>query len=214
MQARPYIEKNEKAYALVQIILPALKYFKSVGVLKMNIENNPVQFSNVTLGDEHQLGVNARDVHTALEVESDFSHWIKRRIKQCKFEENYDFICFVKNDVSNNKSQKGRGGDRRSIEYIISLDMAKHLGMMEKNDKGHEIRKYFIEQEKIARNVTHNLQIEIGKAMQYLEQFTNSLSDAGRLLSVGGKQIKPKLLKELDGMIQQVQPSLDFDDDK
>ena len=38
----------------------------------MNIENNPVQFSNVILGDEQQLGVNARDVHAALEVKTDF----------------------------------------------------------------------------------------------------------------------------------------------
>ena len=169
----------------------------------MNIANSPVQFSNVTLGDEQQLGVNARDVHLVLEVKSEFSHWIKKRISQCKFEEDYDFIKVVK---KNDLSKTGQW----VTEYIISLDMAKHLGMMEKNDKGHEIRKYFIEQEKIARNVTQNLQIEIGKAMQYLEQFTSSLSDAGRLLSVGGKQIKPKLLKELDGMIQQVQPSLDF----
>ncbi len=147
------------------------------------------------------MGVNARDVHAALEVKTDFSDWIKRRIKQCKFEENYDFIKLLKKEELSKTGQT-------VIEYIISLDMAKHLGMMEKNDKGHEIRKYFIEQEKVARSLTHNLQIEIGKAMQYLEQFTNSLSDAGRLLSVGGKQIKPKLLKELDGMIQQVQPCL------
>ena len=175
----------------------------------MNIANNPIQFSNVVLGNEQQLGVNARDVHAALEVKTDFSDWIKKRIKQCKFEENYDFICFLKNEES-----KGRGGDRRSIEYIVSLDMAKHLGMMERNNKGHEIRKYFIEQEKIARSVTHSLQIEIGKAMQYLEQFSNSLSDAGRLLCVGGKQIKPKLLKELDELVGQVQPCLNSYDGK
>ena len=47
----------------------------------MNIENNPVQFSNVTLDGEQQLGVNARDVHAALEVKTDFSDWMKRRIK-------------------------------------------------------------------------------------------------------------------------------------
>lgn len=140
-------------------------------------------------------------------MKTDFSDWIKRRIKQCKFEENYDFVVFL-------KKEENLFEGRPTTEYIISLDMAKHLGMMEKNDKGHEIRKYFIEQEKIARNVTQNLQIEIGKAMQYLEQFTNSLSDAGRLLSVGGKQIKPKLLKELDSMIHQVQHSLDFDEEK
>ena len=51
----------------------------------MNIANNPIQFSNVVLGNEQQLGVNARDVHAALEVKTDFSDWMKRRIKQCKF---------------------------------------------------------------------------------------------------------------------------------
>ena len=164
-------------------------------------------FIEVELNGKVQLGVNARDLHKMLEVKAEFSHWIKRRITQCKFEENYDYMLIL-------KKEEQVSGAKYLNEYIISLDMAEHLGMMEKNDKGHEIRKYFIEQEKIARNVTQNLQIEIGKAMQYLEQFTNSLSDAGRLLSVGGKQIKPKLLKELDSMIHQVQHSLDFDEEK
>lgn len=112
------------------------------------------------------------------------------------------------------KKEEQVSGAKYLNEYIISIDMAKHLGMMERNNKGHEIRKYFIEQEKIARSVTHNLQIEIGKAMQYLEQFSNSLSDAGRLLCVGGKQIKPKLLKELDELVGQVQPCLNSYDGK
>ena len=169
----------------------------------MNIENNPVQFSNVTLDGEQQLGVNARDVHAALEVKTDFSDWMKRRIKQCKFEENYDFIKVVK---KNELSKTGQW----VTEYIVSLDMAKHLGMLEKNDKGHEIRKYFIEQEKIARNATQSIQLEIGKMMQQIGQFTDSLSNAGRFLSVGGKQIKPKLIKELDALIGQAQHSLNF----
>ena len=173
----------------------------------MNSENSPVQFSNVTLGDEQQLGVNARDVHAALEVKTDFSDWIKRRIKQCKFEENYDFVVFL-------KKEENLSGGRPATEYIISLDMAKHLGMMEKNDKGHEMRKYFIEQEKIARSVSQSIQVEIGKVMQHIEQFSNSLSDAARFLCVGGKQTKPKLLKELDGLLHQVQPYLNSYDDK
>lgn len=169
----------------------------------MNFENNPIQFSNIVLAGEHQLAVNARDVHVALEVKSEFSHWIKKRISQCKFEENYDFIKVVK---KNDLSKTGQW----VTEYIVSLDMAKHLGMLEKNDKGHEIRKYFIEQEKIARNATQSIQLEIGKMMQQIGQFTDSLSNAGRFLSIGGKQIKPKLINELDTLIGQAQHSLNF----
>lgn len=171
----------------------------------MNIENNPVQFSNITLGNEQQLGVNARDVYAWLESKQDFSTWMKKRISQYGYKEGVDYLLHKTVDQL-------PSGAKYKIDYIVTLNMAKELAMVERTDKGRQVRLYFIEQEKIARNVAQNLQIEIGKAMQYLEQFTNTLSDAGRLLCVGGKQIKPKLLKELDSMIQKVQPSLDFDD--
>ena len=176
----------------------------------MNFENNLVQFSNVTLGDEQQLGVNARDVHLYLESKQIFQNWIKRRISQYGFVDGVDYLTY---QSVNQVPHQGGFREVTTLEYVVSIGMAKELSMVEKTAKGREVRLYFIEQEKIARNVTQNLQIEIGKAMQYLEQFTNSLSDAGRLLCVGGKQIKPKLLKELDSMIEKVQPSLNFDDE-
>ena len=166
--------------------------------------NNQISFLNVVLGNEQQLGVNARDVHAALEVKSEFSHWINRRIKQCKFEENFDYILIVKKDEQ-------VSGAKYLNEYIISLDMAKHLGMMERNEKGHEMRKYFIEQEKIARSASHSLQIEIGKAIQQIQHITEALSNSARFLCVVGKQTKPKMLKELDSMMQKMQPCLNFD---
>ena len=169
----------------------------------VNFETNP--FEEVELNGEKQLGVNARDLHTMLEVKADFSHWIKRRINQCKFEENFDYIVFDKKD-------ENLKGGRPTTEYIISVDMTKHLGMMERNDKGHEIRKYYIEQEKIARDALNGIQLEIGKLSILAEQWTETLSNAGRILSVGGKQVKPKILKKLDELIKKTQHKLDFDD--
>ena len=169
----------------------------------VNFETNP--FEEVELNGEKQLGVNARDLHTMLEVKADFSHWIKRRINQCKFEENFDYIVFVKKD-------ENLKGGRPTTEYILSVDMVKHLGMMERNDKGHEIRKYYIEQEKIARDALNGIQLEIGKLSILAEQWTETLSNAGRILSVGGKQVKPKILKKLDELIKKTQHKLDFDD--
>ncbi len=94
-------------------------------------------FIEVELNGKVQLGVNARDLYKMLEVKAEFSHWIKRQIAQCKFEENFDYQVYVKKD--NNLK-----GGRPTTEYIISVDMTKHLGMMERNEKGHEIRKYFM----------------------------------------------------------------------
>lgn len=169
----------------------------------MKIENQ-TPFVEFDLNGEVQLGVNARDLHEMLEVKAEFSHWIKRRINQCKFEENFDYVVFVKKD-------ENLKGGRPTTEYLISVDMTKHLGMMERNDKGHEIRKYYIEQEKLARDAFSGVQLEIGKLTLLAEQWTETLSNAGRILSVGGKQVKPKILSKLDDLVKQAQYKLDFD---
>ncbi len=164
-------------------------------------------FVEVELNGKAQLGVNARDLHKMLESKQDFSTWIKRRITQCKFEENFDYIKL------HQKVELSKTG-QTSIEYIVSVDMTKHLGMMERNEKGHEIRKYYIEQEELARQLKNGLQVRIGKLSAQVELITQCLSEAGRFLSVEGKQTKPAMLKELDDLIKEAQPSLDFDQDK
>ncbi|WP_375688001.1 MULTISPECIES: antA/AntB antirepressor family protein, partial [unclassified Bartonella] len=87
--------------------------------------------------------VNARELHTFLEVKSEFRNWIKNRIKECKFRENIDFVALSKNLENSGKVK----------EYHITLDMAKHLSMIERNDKGHEARQYFIKCERLLKQV-------------------------------------------------------------
>ena len=166
---------------------------------------NQTPFIEVELNGKVQLGVNARDLHKMLESKQDFSTWIKRRISQCGFEEGFDYVRL---------HQKMEANNATLIEYIISVDMTKHLGMMERNKKGHEIRKYYIEQEELARQLKDGLQVRIGKLSAQVELITQCLSEAGRFLSVEGKQTKPAMLKELDDLIKEAQPSLDFDQDK
>ena len=168
---------------------------------------NQTPFIEVELNGKVQLGVNARDLHKMLESKQDFSTWIKRRITQCNFEENFDFV------VLHQKVEQVSGA-KHLVEYIISVDMTKHLGMMERNKKGHEIRKYYIKQEELARQLKDGLQVRIGKLSAQVELITQCLSEAGRFLSVEGKQTKPALLKELDELIKEAQPSLDFKDDE
>lgn len=171
--------------------------------------NMPMQFSNVNLGDEGQLGVNARDVHRGLESKQIFQNWIKKRIAKYGFIEGVDYLTYQSvNQVPH------QGGFRTvaTLEYVVSIDMAKELSMVECTEVGRKVRLYFIEHEKRSRNMNQSLQIEIGKFMQQVEQFKNSLSDAGRLLCVGGKQIMPKMLNELDSMVQKAQHKLDFND--
>ena len=81
--------------------------------------------------------VDARTLHSALEVGRDFSNWIKDRIEKYGFYEGIDFTP----DLA--KSTGGRPG----IDYRLSLSMAKELAMVENNDRGREVRQDLIKVE-------------------------------------------------------------------
>lgn len=101
--------------------------------------NEIIKISTSIIGNEEINSVNARDIHSYLEVKTHLSTWIKRAIEKYDFKENIDFSIL--------KSGNPNGGIDK-IDYIVSLDMAKELAMLENNSKGKEIRKYFIKVEK------------------------------------------------------------------
>jgi phage anti-repressor protein/phage antirepressor YoqD-like protein len=108
-----------------------------------------IHVSERTIGDGSVQSVNARELHLFLEVGKDFSTWIKDRIEQYSFAEGQDYAIFDSPELGN---QTSRGGDRRSKLYAISIDMAKELSMVERNEKGKQARQYFIECEKQAKS--------------------------------------------------------------
>lgn len=97
------------------------------------------------IGGETIQTVNARDLHAFLEVGKDFSTWIKDRIDGYGFTEKLDFEVFT--ETGENPS-----GGRPAKEYAISIDMAKELAMVERNAKGKQVRQYFIECERRAKD--------------------------------------------------------------
>ena len=86
--------------------------------------------------------VNARELHAFLEVKTRFNDWIANRISEFGFSENKDFVSLTENLVS---------GGKQNV-FHISIDMAKELSMLERNDKGKQARLYFIECERIAKS--------------------------------------------------------------
>ncbi|EMW9888600.1 antA/AntB antirepressor family protein [Salmonella enterica] len=98
---------------------------------------------NGTINNEPTLLCNARDLHEFLEVGKDFSTWIRTRITEYGFVENQDFILLPKNG----EQKIGRGGHNRK-DYHLALDTAKELAMVERNEQGRQVRRYFIECEK------------------------------------------------------------------
>ncbi|MCZ2158902.1 antA/AntB antirepressor family protein [Bartonella sp. 220] len=108
--------------------------------------NTLIPISEQTFGQETVQTVNARELHAFLEIGKDFSNWITDRIKKYNLLENQDFVW------SPNLASKGRGGHNRK-DYYLTLSVAKELSMLENNKKGREARLYFIECEKLAKQV-------------------------------------------------------------
>ncbi|WP_122871474.1 antA/AntB antirepressor family protein [Campylobacter showae] len=90
--------------------------------------------------------VNARELHAVLESKTDFSTWIKRRLEETDAVENADYII-----VPQKCETMTEHGKKASIknEYILSTDIAKEIAMLERNEVGKKVRRYFIEFEKM-----------------------------------------------------------------
>lgn len=99
------------------------------------IENNLVPVYETSTGEKVVYG---SELYMVLGVRSKFADWIKNRLNDCEAVENEDFETFSKNLES--------GG--RAKEYIIKLDTAKEMAMLERNEKGKQVRRYFIAIEK------------------------------------------------------------------
>ncbi|GAB1664102.1 antA/AntB antirepressor family protein [Mannheimia haemolytica] len=103
-------------------------------------------------------GINARNLHQALKVGRDFSTWIKSRLEKVGFIEEQDFIIVQNYAIGSPKLGSQKGGNRREVnDYILSIDTAKHICLMENNEVGREIRNYFIEAEKQLQKVAPNV---------------------------------------------------------
>ena len=92
---------------------------------------------NVTLNDNHEPVVSGRQLHEALEVKTPYDKWFPR-MTGYGFTENEDFSTFLSQST----------GGRRATDHVINLDMAKEIAMIQRTDKGKEVRKYFIQVEK------------------------------------------------------------------
>jgi len=93
--------------------------------------------------------INARELFYALrgsETKTKFADWIKERIIQYEFVENYEFFKLRNFTKLGNLK-------RPQIDYYVKINKDKELCMLENNNKGKTIRRYFIEVEKRYRNI-------------------------------------------------------------
>lgn len=131
------------------------------------------QYEITEIGGEKRRLVNARDLHKQLEIDTRFNDWINRYLLKLGFIQDIDYIV-KKFDYSKMSNQKGRGGDRRSETYLVTVETAKHLAMMAKTPKGKEVRNYFIEVERKYREYMVE-QRKLARKMLNMESSTDTV---------------------------------------
>jgi len=84
----------------------------------------------IKISDQNgKQAVSARELHRFLESKQDFSNWIGNRIKKYGLVENQDYVLL------NNFIEQTRRGGHNKIEYVLTLDCAKELAMVENMKK-------------------------------------------------------------------------------
>lgn len=152
----------------------------------MNTTTALIPVFNGELDGRQQHLCDARDLHEFLNVGRFFSNWIKERIDQYGFIEGEDFLPVL---------AKSTGG-RPAIEYHITLDMAKELAMVENNDQGRQVRRYFITMEREARESRGASYLSVNQQLAIHKQVP-------RLLALLKKETIPAVRRTLHAQLVQ-----------
>ena len=95
----------------------------------------------VTVNENHEPIVSGRQLYEALGVKTRYNDWFNR-MTEYGFIENQDYLAITQKRVT------AQGNSTNQVDHIIKLDMAKEIAMIQRTDKGKEVRQYFIQVEK------------------------------------------------------------------
>lgn len=124
--------------------------------------------------------VSARELHKKVGSTERFSSWFERQL-QFGFVENEDYTgCKKFNTLANQELQ----------DYELSVDMAKHICMVQKNEKAREVRQYLIDLEK-AWNTPEQV---MARALKIADRQIDELKHNNMLLEQKIEADKPKTI--------------------
>lgn len=181
----PYWYKSQEAKEVIvkesQVVEPQVSVPSVVENIQSRGTMELVKISQVKVGEQNVNAVNARDLWRALESRQDFSTWIKSRLDTIYAVENADFACFHKKMEANNATLK---------EYALTIESAKNIAMLERNEIGNKVRKYFIECEKqlaqsfkAPTNMVEALELALAQAKEIESLKTQAIENAPKVVA-------------------------------
>lgn len=87
--------------------------------------------------DADRITLSARDLHDFLEVQTKYADWFKRMCEY-GFDENIDYRLVTQKKETNNP----KNPFATYTNHEITLDMAKEIAMLQRNERGKEEKRY------------------------------------------------------------------------
>lgn len=128
--------------------------------------------------------VSARELHELLEVKTAFKDWFPRMCEY-GFEESRDFNPLKNEQV---RYEGERQVSRELTDYQLTIEMAKEICMVQRNDKGRQIRRYFIDLEE----KWNSPEMVINRALQFSQRQVEALMQTNTALIEENSVMKPK----------------------
>ena len=159
--------------------------------------------------EDGKLLVSLRELHEKLGIKTQFTKWAIRMFEY-GFEENIDYI-----PVSQ-KRLTVQGNETTFTDYIITIDIAKEICMIQRSDIGKEFRKYFIECEKQLKEVVQKPLLS--KEDELLISIAKATTKETQMIAVGEygrykeEQIREKEVKPLQEENKILAPKADYTD--
>lgn len=137
----------------------------------------------ITVNTDTQT-VSARELHKTVGSTERFSSWFERQL-QFGFVENEDYTTVkVLTEVQNN----GGVQERELVDHNLSVDMAKHICMVQRTEKAKEVRQYLINLEK-AWNTPEQV---MARALKLADKTIDKLKADNRSLIEENERMRPK----------------------
>ena len=123
--------------------------------------------------------VSARELHKSLQIATRFNDWFTRMCEY-GFTEGEDFYS---------KMSKSSGG-RPSTDYDLSMDMAKHICMIQRSPAGKKVRQYLIDLE----DAWNKPELVMARALNLADKQIQDLTEKNKVLTDKIEADKPKTI--------------------
>ena len=125
--------------------------------------------------------VSARELHNQLNIGTKLTTWFER-MKEYGFSEGVEFFPKM--------GETSETGGRPSVDYDISVDMAKQICMIQRTPEGKQVRQYLIDLEK-AWNTPEQV---MARALKIANRTIDNLKAENVMLVERNNEMKPKAI--------------------